>query len=62
MKRCSSIVSLFRGMKNPDMMFDLICVQNYMCGKGDVSFPIDESRKVFGRIKVLLARRPKCKK
>lgn len=41
-------------LKNPDQMFDLICATNYFAGQFDGNIPIDDSRKVFERIKSLL--------
>ena len=42
-------------LKDPDEIFDLVCVSNYFCGNFNQSIPVDESRKAFKRIKKLLA-------
>jgi hypothetical protein len=45
-------------LKNPDEMFDLVCAGCYFAGNLDGMMPVDESRKVFEKIKKLL-RKPR---
>jgi hypothetical protein len=46
--------SSFKRMKDPDKLFDLICVANYFAGTFDRRMPVDENREVFERIKKLI--------
>lgn len=55
MKENKLIKTMLR-MKDPDSIFDLILVVNYMAGRFDEPHPIDESRKVFEHIKKLLGK------
>ncbi len=43
-----------RSPKNVDQMFDLICAHNYFQGQFNGKIPVDDSRKVFEKIKKLL--------
>ena len=40
-------LSTFKGLKDPDQMFDLICLNNYLAGQFDRNIPVDESREIF---------------
>jgi 5-formaminoimidazole-4-carboxamide-1-beta-D-ribofuranosyl 5'-monophosphate synthetase len=37
-------------VQDPDQLFDLICVKNYMAGQFDRNLPVDESRKEFQEV------------
>ncbi len=50
---------LIMKLKDPDEIFDLVCVANYSCGNFNQQIPVDESRKAFKRIKKLLIERIK---
>ncbi len=41
-------------LKDPDRIFDLICFHNYIEGKLNRDIPVEDSRKMFERIKKLL--------
>lgn len=41
-------------VQDPDQLFDLICVQNYMKGQFDEKMPVDQNRKAFEEIKRLV--------
>jgi hypothetical protein len=45
---------MIRRLKNPDEIFDLICSANYFAGNFNANIPVEESRKAFERIKILL--------
>lgn len=47
-------LSTFKGVKDPALMFDLICVANYFAGMLEHKMPVDENREIFQRIKKLL--------
>jgi hypothetical protein len=40
--------------KEVDMIFDMVCANNYFAGQFDLNIPVDESREVFKHIKKLL--------
>jgi hypothetical protein len=41
-------------LKDADRIFDWICALNYFAGQFNNNCPVDESRRVFERIKELL--------
>lgn len=41
-------------LKDPDLLFDAICLANYVKGFFNLNIPVDESRMVFKKIKSLL--------
>lgn len=45
----------YRNVKDPDLLFDLVCFRNFMAGNMDIQIPVEESRQVFEEIKRLLA-------
>lgn len=51
----------FSGVSDPDLLFDLVCAQNWFAGNLDQKIPVEKSREVFRGIKELLTA-PKRKK
>lgn len=45
---------LIMKLKDPEEIFDLICVANYFCGNFNQPIPVENSREAFKRIKILL--------
>jgi len=45
---------IYEEIKDPDMLFDAICLKNYVSGGIGSNIPVDESREMFERIKQLL--------
>lgn len=41
-------------IKDPYHMFDMVCMMNYMAGQNNGMIPVDQSRKVFEKIKEIL--------
>ena len=54
LKKNKTPYDMIKRLKDPDEIFDLICVANYFAGNFNQNIPIDESRKSFKRIKKLL--------
>jgi len=46
-------------LKDPDNMFDLTCAGIYVAGYIGDPMPVDESRKVFAKIKAILIAKQK---
>lgn len=53
-KERNNFEKAFVGLKNPDLMFDLCIWGAFTAGNLDGKMPIDETRKVFEKIKKLL--------
>ena len=53
-KKNKSPYDMIKGLKDPDEIFDLICVANYFAGNFNQNVPVEESRKAFEHIKRLI--------
>ena len=58
MKRIK-LPEVYKGIKDVNGLFDLICARNYFAGHFDVKMPVDESRQAFEWIKQKLTPSPK---
>jgi hypothetical protein len=48
------ILRTIKGLKDPDQIFDLICVANYFAGNFDQKIPVNESREAFEVLKKII--------
>ncbi len=53
-KKLEPLPVLYRGIKDPDLLFDLVVFRAWLLGQGDQSIPVEESRLVLKHIKKLL--------
>lgn len=44
----------YKGVKEPGLLFDLVCARNWFAGNLNQNIPVDESRQVFREIKRLI--------
>lgn len=42
---------MIQGVKDPEILLDMICFICYMAGKYEKTIPVEESRKIFEEIK-----------
>lgn len=54
MKKKPQLPEIYKGVKDPDMLFDLICAANWFNGNLDGKMPVDQIRQAFAYLKTLL--------
>lgn len=54
MKKKIKVPEVYKGITNPDMLFDMICARNWFNGNLDGKIPVDESRQAYLYLKELL--------
>lgn len=45
---------VYKGITDPDMLFDMICTRNWFCGNLDANIPVEESRAAYQELKRLI--------